>query len=344
MSAVADLEHGGTSGTRSLALAVSAVLALLLLTGLVIGFAGSAEDGDPRAQLDLLPTGERSPALEAIPPGQAGRSVNGHLVSRLALIEDSPDGPLPRIGQDGATPMAAYAVPFDAKDRRPRIAVVVTGLGVSETATAQALAQLPASVTVSFVPFTPQLQLHVDQARGRGREVLLEVPMEPFDFPDSDPGPHALMVAAESAENIQRLNWTLSRATGYVGVANLLGGRFLGETGAIEPVLGAVAKRGLLFFDNGQNANSVALTAARHVQAPLAVSNLSLDSVQTALAIDTQLAQLEAEARQHGFAVATAGVYPITIDRLVAWASHLDERNLVLVPLTAVVTPPQSTR
>ena len=66
--------------------------------------------------------------------------------------------------------------------------------------------------------------------------MLLEVPMEPFDFPDSDPGPHALLAAAGSDENLKRLDWSLSRFTGYVGVSNLLGGRFLGETGAIDPV------------------------------------------------------------------------------------------------------------
>src|SRR5689334_12612494 len=138
MSAVADLEHGGTSGTRSLALAVSATVGLFLLGILAIAFVGSPEDGDPRAQLELLPVTDRAPALEAIPPGQAGRTINGHLVSQLALIEDSPDGPLPRIGADGRTPMAAYAAAFDLKDRRPRIAVVVTGLGVSEANTPQA--------------------------------------------------------------------------------------------------------------------------------------------------------------------------------------------------------------
>ena len=33
----------------------------------------------------------------------------------------------------------------------------------------------------------------VARAREAGHEVLLEVPMEPFDYPDNDPGPQTLL-------------------------------------------------------------------------------------------------------------------------------------------------------
>src|SRR5262249_28052576 len=143
----------------------------------------------------------------------------------------------------------------------------------------------------------------VDRAREAGHEILVEVPMEPFDFPESDPGPHALLVAASAEENLNRLQWSISRVTGFVGVTNLLGGRFLGEQNAIEPVLHETARRGLLFFDDGANASSLALTGARHVKAPIATGTFALDAIQTRDAVDKKLLELEAEARRNGSAI-----------------------------------------
>ena len=75
----------------------------------------------------------------------------------------------------------------------------------------------------------------IDKARGGGHEVLMEVPMEPFDFPDSDPGPHTLRAGQDEDANIQRLTWALTRFTGYAGVTNLLGQRFLSDSAALSP-------------------------------------------------------------------------------------------------------------
>jgi len=268
------------------------------------------------------------------------RSLNGHLVADPALVEDSPFGPLPVIAADGRAPMTAYAGAFDAKDKRPRIAIIVSGLNVSANATKLALARLPAPITLAFVPFAFDTQASVDLAREAGHEVLLQVPMEPFDFPDSDPGPHALLAAASPEENGKRLEWVLSRATGYVGVMNLLGGRFMGEENAIEPVLAQVARRGLMFFDNGASSSSVTITSARHVKAFLATGMVTLDTVQTAVAIDTKLVELENAARQDGYAIGVASAYGISIARLNEWAASAQARGFELVPISGFAFQP----
>lgn len=323
-------------------LVASAALALCAGAGAAgILILGNAADGEPHLSLPLeLSRGE--PGRSRLPPGRAARYINNQLVSDLALMEESPDGLLPKIGEDRRTPMSAYGARFAAPGGRPRIAVVVTGLGISDSGTALALSRLPPEATLSFVTTASDLQILIDQARGGGHEVLLDVPMEPFDFPDSDPGPNALLVGAEAPENSRRLQRHLSRATGYVGIANLMGGRFLGETKAIAPILDIVAQRGLLFFDNGQNASSVAITAARHAKAPIAIGNVVLDEVQSAAGIDARLSELEMQARQNGSAIGTASVYPITIERLAEWAMGLEARGFALAPLTAVTTRPQA--
>jgi polysaccharide deacetylase 2 family uncharacterized protein YibQ len=328
--------------TRPLLSAYAALLVTVAALAGAIGVAGSASDGDPSVTLKLRGFPSQKDA-ELMRPGafRGARELRGNLVADPDLMEDSPQGPLPRIARGGRTPMLAYARKYDGADKRPKIALVIRGLGIGAANTELALTQLPADVTLAFTPFSPELQGSTDQAREQGHEVLLEIPMEPFDFPESDPGPHLLLAAASAEENIKRLDWALSRATGYVGVMNLLGGRFLGESGAIEPVLGHLAKRGVLFFDNGMSSNSVTTTSARHVRATMATASLTLDTVQTPAAIDTKLADLEAAARQDGFAIGVASAYPVSIARVSEWLANAQARGFHPVPLTAVAAQPQ---
>ena len=346
LPAPGDESHTGSPaarrGARPLIIAFAAVFIILGVGMTVLDLVGSAEAGDPVVVLKLTPfRGGADPGgVLAAKSFRDTRESSGNLIADPALIEDSATGPLPRVAADGRTPLAAYARPFAANDIRPRIALVIRGLGVGSSNTALALTQLSPEINFAFVPFASDLQGDVDKARGAGHEIMLELPMEPFDFPDSDPGPHALLAAASSEENVKRLDWSLSRATGYVGVMNLLGGRFMGEERAIEPILEAVSKRGLLFFDNGASSSSVAITAARHVKAPIATGTMTLDSVQTQAAIDAKLADLETAARQDGFAIGVASAYPVTIARIGEWATNAGARGFHLVPVSALAAPP----
>ncbi len=334
---------------RALAFASSFTICLLAAGILAITLFGrpaapaiTLELGDmPASQGAAMPSGPTlsdnitapAPVTQPIYAGKA-------LLADPALIENSASGPLPRIADDGRKPMTAYAAPAGA-NAKFKIAVVVSGLGVSASATKAALANLPAGVTLGFAPYAGDVGEWVSQARGRGHEVLLQIPMEPFDFPDSDPGPHTLRAGQDEAANIQRLTWALSRFTGYAGVTNLLGQRFLSDSSALSPTLTYLNRRGLYFFDNGAAAQSVAPNVAAQVGIPAIQSNTSVDGIQTALEIDRRLSELETQARASGSAVGSAFLYPVSIARIAAWAKGLQARGFVLVPVSAIVTQPK---
>jgi len=339
-----DGERAGRREIRALIVSVVALMSLLSAGAGAINYFGSAADGGPTVSLKLTAVARAEPHGEVPAPSFLNtRALSGNLIADPALIEDSPDGPLPVIARDGRTPMTAYGQTFDRNDKRPKIAIVVQGLGVATGTTDLALKTLPPQVTVAFTPFATEAQSYVDKARGAGHEVLLQVPMEPIDFPDSDPGPHPLLVGATVEENVRRLNWALSRVTGYVGIANLLGERFLGEPGAVDPILAETAKRGLLFFEDGTSSRSAIAASASRVNAAIAKGSVMLDLVQTRAAIDTKLVQLEGQARKDGFAIAVASLYPVTLTRLADWAANASARGFVLVPITALAARPQAT-
>jgi polysaccharide deacetylase 2 family uncharacterized protein YibQ len=328
--------------TRQLPLAYAGFFASLAALATTVNFAGDVRDGSPQISVSLrsFPSAGEAAAMK-VGAFHDTREISGNLVADPNLIEDSPQGPLPKIARDGRTPMSAYGRKFEHDGKKPRIALIVRGLGVSETQTESALAQLLPDVTLGFSPFAPELQKTIDKARGNGHEVLVEVPMEPFDFPDSDPGPHTLRSGQDEDTNIQRLNWALTRFTGYAGVTNLLGQRFLSDSDALAPALSTLNRRGLYFFDNGAAAQSVTPTVAGQVGIPLVQSGPAIDTIQTALEIDRHLFELETQARANGSAVGSAFLYPVSLARITAWAKTLQSRGFVLVPVSAIVSAPK---
>lgn len=356
----------GVVRPQALALAWFAVFALFILIIACVAFFGRPSDGDPVALLAMpahsarhaqyapKPTAQpaapstatasantaETPLPPPVPPASAGKPVlaGQSLVADPALIEQTPQGPLPRIAADGRMPMNAYA-PATSSAKGPRIAVVVGDLGLSAKGTAAAIQNLPAGITLAFVPYESDVSRWVGEARRTGHEVLLEVPMEPYDFPDSDPGPHTLRAAVGEETNNERLVWSLTRFTGYAGVTNFLGGRFLADADALEPVMTFVARRGLLFFDSGPQGHSVAPDIARRINAPYVQGAVTVDTIQSGMEIDARLSQLEQLARTNGWAAGTASASPVSLDRIANWAKGLSGRGFVLVPASAIVAP-----
>ena len=260
------------------------------------------------------------------------------------FAEASPHGAIPKIAADGARPAEAFARPvkrLPGKPDAPRIAIIVSGLGVSDSASADAIMKLPGAVTVGFMPYGGDVAALAARARAQGHEVLLQVPMEPFDYPGNDPGPQTLLTSLAPQQNIDRLYWLMSRFQGYVGIANAMGARFTASEPSFAPILREAAKRGLIFVDDGSNPRSLAGRIAGENNLPFAKADLAIDAVPTAGEIDGALGRLEVAARERGVAVGITSALPVAIEHIGKWAKALADRGLLLVPITAVALKPK---
>jgi hypothetical protein len=248
----------------------------------------------------------------------------------IGLTAPGPGGSLlPMIAADGRTPSQAYARSFRSNGQ-PKIALVIGGLGLNAKSTREAIEQLPPEITLSFVPYADGLQGWIDLARANGHEVLLEAPMEPKDYPDNDPGPYTLLTAATSADLTGKVDWLLSRATGYFGVTNYLGSKFVTASGPMSVFEGELRQRGLAFVDDGSAATSSG-------GIPRASADKVIDDQLEGPAIDQALASLESSALQHGQALGSGFAYPITLDEVGRWTSGLAARGYQLAPASAVM-------
>jgi hypothetical protein len=208
--------------------------------------------------------------------------------------------------------------------------------------TRQAIAKLPATVTLAFMPYGAQVDREATNARAEGHEVLLQVPMEPFDYPDNDPGPQTLLTTLNAEQNLGRLHWLMSRFQGYVGIASTMGARFTSTEAALAPVLKETAKRGLIYVDDGTSTRSLAGQIASANNMPFAKAEIVLDAVPTAAQIDRALTRLEAMAREHGSAVGFSSAMPSSIERIAQWAKAAEGHGILLVPISAVAIKPKS--
>lgn len=294
-------------------------------------------DGSSGARHDVV-IGGGTPSAAGPEPARTA-SINPK------LLENSRYGMVP-VAADGLKPFRAYAAGSDADRalaaKMPSIAIVVTGLGVGAAKTTEAILKLPGAVTLAFTPYGADPAKLVERARAQKHEVLLQVPMEPFDYPDNDPGPQTLLTSLATEQNVDRLMWHMSRFQGYVGLANFMGSRFVTADGAMQPVVKEAAKRGLVWLDDGSAPRSVAGVIAEGQAMPFAKADVAIDTVPTPAEIDRSLARLEAIARERGAAIGVASALPVSVERISNWARQLETRGILLAPLTTVMLKPKS--
>ncbi|AWL98605.1 divergent polysaccharide deacetylase family protein [Bradyrhizobium amphicarpaeae] len=297
-------------------------------------------DGSTGARHDVVigageDAGDKAGAASAPPPVMAGINPK--------LLEKSRYGMIPVVA-DGLKPFNVYAADADRAKaaKMPVVAIVIGGLGVGAAKTTDAIMRLPAAVTLAFTPYGTDPGKLAERARAQRHEIFLQIPMEPYDFPDNDPGPQTLLTSLSADQNMDRLYWHFSRMQGYAGITNFMGARFIATEAAMQPIIREAAKRGLGFFDDGSSPRSIAPQAASSAAMPFGRGDIAIDAVPTPTEIDRALNKLESAARERGAAVGTASALPVSIERIGAWTKTLGDRGILLVPLTTAMLKSKS--
>lgn len=254
------------------------------------------------------------------------------------LEESAPEGKLPVVATDGRMPFQAYAYPFDPADTRPRLGVVLLGIGQETEELAASIRRLPGSVGLAFSLFTPNVAEALANARAAGHETLLTLPADSADPRVYDPGPGALRTTLSVEENIQRLRLMMSKGTGYIGFV-------------IDPETAVFRNPALTeaFFDETRHRGLavVTLDAGLATQgtsqgSPVAGASHLLDLLQSPAALESVFASLEQQAKATGGALILAPAYPAVVDHLTRWLPELAARGIALAPASAFVTLPET--
>jgi hypothetical protein len=293
--------------------------------------------------------------VRLVAPVLAGRDTPGPIADPdPALLEPLSKGSpqnLPRIAADGRLPMQVYAAGFDHSSRRPRIGVLLAGIGMNDAESNAAIRTVPAAVSLAVSPYAvanrPNLPKLLATARTTGHEYLIAIPLEPAGFPLNDPGPSTLLTGAPAAANVQTLRWALSRIDGYVGVTGVIGTmrgeRLAAMTDQMDAVLSELSGRGLLYVDPRAGSGPLPKTWGRHVD--LVIDDAADQGVADRTMIESKLAALEQLARDNGSALGLVMLpTPVAVARIAAWSNGLVNRGLALAPVSALILPPADPR
>lgn len=228
-----------------------------------------------------------------------------------------------------------YALAVPETDGLPVIAIVIDDMGVDKPDSARVIG-LPGPVTIAFMSYASELEPQAKAARAAGHEIWLHVPMEPMDG-ELDAGPDVLKTGLSADENRRRLDWALSRLSGYVGVNNHMGSKFTKSEADMALVMEALKGRGLAFLDSRTTKDTVAAKVAGEFGVPHIDRNVFIDNDETVAAVRAKLVETEQYARQHGYALAIGHPHLATIEALSEWLPSLRARGFVLVPASTLL-------
>jgi uncharacterized protein len=262
--------------------------------------------GSPSPAADVDPPAD-AVALETLPVSSEAEREQPVVMrsDRVALVaapigavsEGGPHGALPRIARDGRKPWQVYARPIAKQvlaGAAPKVAIVLGGMGFNGELTQRAIKELPGEVSLAFAPYPDGLQRLVNQARAAGHETYLQLPMEPLGYPGITPGPRTLLAAMPAQRMLDNLAWFMGRFSGYVGVTNYMGAQLMSNPQALAPVMRELARRGLVFLDDGSLARSRAEEAGRSAGTLVKRADLMIDPDPSEAATSEALRQLEA--------------------------------------------------
>jgi polysaccharide deacetylase 2 family uncharacterized protein YibQ len=254
----------------------------------------------------------------------AGKTEEG-----LKGISDKPAVP------QKATKKSFRAPALSPEDQKKnKIVILIDNLGLSKSITLDAL-KLPTNITLGFSPYANNLQEWLEHAVYQGFEVMINLPMQPTDYPIDDPGPYALLHNLSGYENLKRLNWVLNRTDKAVGLYSSEGEIYSNSRANMTPVFEKLKEMGQIFLYGGDRNAKVLRNIADNMQLEYANNSLIIDRVLQSQEIKSNFYKLESIAQIRGSAVGIMRAYPMNIKLLKEWMANLQaNKNLIVVPIS----------
>lgn len=246
--------------------------------------------------------------------------------------------PLPKPATDGRVSWQEYARPSKVSEDKRRVALLITGLGLSRAATLSAISKLPSAVSLSFSPYAEELEQWMIRSRREGHEVVLVLPLESKRFPIEDAGPLALLTSLSDEENMKLLETVLSSQQGYIGVEVSMGSKFTSDEFRVRELLTELNRRGLMIIDGVWNDRSLIPRVAKEMAMPRVISNVRLDNVMAKSAVNAKLKELDTVVELRGSGVGTTTITPAILEQVLAWISSLPGKGIELVPVSALIS------
>lgn len=216
---------------------------------------------------------------------------------------------------------------------RPRIAIVIDDLG-EEKQVAQQLLDWTVPVTFAILPFTSHARTLASEAHEKGKEVLLHLPMEPYEYPRARPGKGVLLHGMAKEKLQRQLLEDIDAVPHIDGVSNHMGSRLMEDPAILKVILAELKKRGLFFLDSRTTPRTVGFRIAKSLGMRSAERSVFLDHSHGEKAVKQSLEELIERAFSTGKAIGIGHPHPYTIKSLNEMIPKIQEKGIEIVPVS----------
>lgn len=217
----------------------------------------------------------------------------------------------------------------------PMIAIIIDDAGLNYSRLRRLMDISKDPLNIAFLPYGNNLQEQVNLSIENNYQVLVHLPMEPFDK-TQNPGPNALTINISQSELYRRLDWNLKQFTGYIGVNNHMGSRFTSDRNSVISFLKEIKKRNLLFLDSHTSSTSKVYSVAKDLNIVTLKRDIFIDNDLSVEKILNQLKKLETISNERGYAIGIGHLQNLTIDALSIWIPKVKEKGFLLVGIDKI--------
>ena len=219
-----------------------------------------------------------------------------------------------------------------------KLSIIVTNLGLRNDSIERAKT-LPTEVSFAFSPYSYELQNKIDEATKAGRESLLNLMLEPANYPMEDTGTLTIQSHFENTQNIFRLQSTAKKANGYIGFLTNVDEVVTHNLESVSPVLKSIKDMDKFFAFYRLPANSSLEREAKPMALDIVAINLLLDDNLSEKEILDKLTAAEDEILLNDKKVVVAiRPYEISINTLKKWLDDNLNAGFQIAPISYFIT------
>ena len=211
-----------------------------------------------------------------------------------------------------------------------RIAIVIDDWGYNLN-NLSLLADISYPLTLSVLPALPYSERISSEAKKRGLEVILHLPLEPLPSEFKRLEQNTIMTDMDEAKIKNILLADLSGIHGVKGISNHMGSKATTSAKVMETVFLVMKKRGLYFFDSLVSRGSVAKSLSRTIGIKFAKRDIFLDNEASPDYIKGQIKKLKNIALSRGYAIGVGHDRATTLRVLIEVMPELKKEGLKFV-------------
>ncbi|MCP3926031.1 MAG: divergent polysaccharide deacetylase family protein [Desulfobacterales bacterium] len=197
----------------------------------------------------------------------------------------------------------------------PKVAIIIDDIGYNRVV-AEKLIKLGIPITFSILPYSPFGDNIAQKAKDAGIEIMLHLPLEPFEYPKVNPGKGAILSGMTDEEMIDKIEMNLLDVPYVKGVNNHMGSKTTSDEKSMDLIMSLILKKKLFFIDSRTTKHSVCVKVAKGLKVPFAKRDIFLDHFQDEENVGKQVDQLIIIAEKKGWAIGIGHPYGITLRTL----------------------------